>query len=343
MALLRALWLERYEAEARSAVKEPTATTQSLLRQLLYLLQQFINAVPLSCIYGLLAIGYTLVYGIIGRINLAFGEVAMVGAYATFMGISLFVTAGGTGLALALIAVLLMAMAVGVVQGWIAERIVFRPLRRAATQAPLIASIGLAIFFQEYMRLTQGSRDRYLQPVFSEPYQLAATADFSVTMTLLQILIAALTLIVYALLWVLMQRSAFGRAHRACADDAAMAALCGVDVNRTVVCSFMLGAAYAAIAGFVMALYYGVVNFHMGYLIGFKALVAAIVGGIGSVSGAMMGGILIGMLEVFWSSYLPIAYRDIAVFGLLALFLVFRPHGVRGVSSDQYVVRLGNR
>ncbi len=196
-------------------------------------------------------------------------------------------------------------------------------------------TIGWAIFLQEYLRLIQGTRERWLQPIYTEPHLLGAAQGFAVSVATSQILVLLLTAGLCAALWLGMARSRFGRHHRACSDDGAMAALCGVDVDRTVALSFALGAAYAAAGGFLVILYYGGVNFYMGLLLGFKALVAAIVGGIGSVPGAMLGGVLVAVLETFWSGYLTIAYKDVAVFGLLAAMLVFRPCGLLGKPSSR--------
>jgi branched-chain amino acid transport system permease protein len=322
--LLRRYWLGLYESP-----QTPAATPQD---RLLYALQLALNALNLGCLYGLLALGYTLVYGIARRINLAFGEIAMVGAYTTFLAVTALALLGNGGmLPLALLAVLGLVALVGAVHGWVTERLVFRPLHDQPSQAPLIATVGLALFLQEYLRLTQGAEDRWIQPVFSEAHVLAGSATaFAVTISTSQLLILALTAALYLALWHLMTRTAFGRAARACADDLQMASLCGVPVPRIMARTFTLGAACAAAAGFVILLRYGGVRFSDGFLLGFKALTAAILGGIGSLPGAMLGGLLIGALETFWAGYLTLAYKDVAVFALLAAVLIWRPHGLFG-------------
>jgi branched-chain amino acid transport system permease protein len=340
--MLRQYWLDLYEGQAR-ATGPGAQDREGGARGVLYLAQIAVNGITLGGIYGLLAIGYTLVYGIIGRINLAFGEIAMVGAYATFIGVAALALLGPSALPLGLIVVLLAAAAIGAVHGFVTERLVFRPLRDVPSQAPLIATVGLAIFLQEYLRLGQGAGERWIQPVFTRAHELAAAAGFAVTITTGQILILLLVLLMYGLLWLLMARSRFGRAARACADDVGMAALCGVNVDRTVALTFSLGAAYAGIAGFVILMRYGGVGFQDGLLVGFKALTAAILGGIGSVPGAMLGGLLVGLLEAGWAGYLAIAYKDVALFALLAAMLALRPHGLLGqpvrLANDQFRAR----
>jgi branched-chain amino acid transport system permease protein len=327
--MLRRYWLDLYEAQ-RTFGGRSVEGGRSWSRDLLYFLQLGVNGITLGCLYGLLAIGYTLVYGTIGRINLAFGEIAIIGAYTTFITVTALALFGLGPLPLALLGVLALVAVVGAMYGLATERVVFRPLREVPSQAPLIATLGLAIFLQEALRLLQGAEDRWVQPVFSAAHHLSATPGFALTVNTSQIVLVGLSGALYGALWLLMTRTGFGRAARACADDVAMAGLCGVDVERTVALTFSLGAAYAAIAGFVVLLRYGGASFHDGFLLGFKALTAAIVGGIGSVPGAMLGGLLIGALEIFWAGYLNLNYRDVATFALLAVVLIWRPHGLLG-------------
>jgi branched-chain amino acid transport system permease protein len=336
--MLRRYWLGRYEAQ-RTTTAPPGAT-----HHLLYALQLAANALVLGCLYGLLAIGYTLVYGIVGRINLAFGEIAMVGAYTTFIAVTALALLGQGPAPLALLTVLLIVAVVGAAHGVAIERLVFRPLRALPSQAPLIATAGLAIFLQEALRLLQGAEDRWIQPVLSQAHSLAGGPAFTVTLSTAQLLILVLVLILYLALWRLMTRTPFGRAARACADDVDMAALCGVDVSRTIARTFALGSACATAAGFVVLLRYGGVRFSDGFLLGFKALTAAILGGIGSLPGAMLGGLLIAILETFWAGYLTLAYKDVAVFALLAAILLWRPQGLLGhpvrLTNDRVLRRL---
>lgn len=296
----------------------------------LYLLQSLVNALTMSGVYVLVAMGFTLVYGIIDRLNLALGEISTIAAYGAFIGVTVMAAAGGGWFGAGLLLVLAVALAVSALFNVVTERMVFRPLRGASSQAPLIATIGLAIFLREFLRLAQGSRDRWLQPMTAEAYPIVGGDGFSVSISPGQVIIVALTVALCGALGLLMTRSSFGRHYRACCDDLRMAALLGVPVDRTVAAIFALSAVFAGTAGVVIVLYYGTVGAYMGVAIGFKALVAAVVGGIGSIPGAIVGGVLIALVESLWAAYLTGAYRDIVVFGLLAAMLVFRPNGLLG-------------
>jgi len=300
----------------------------------LYALQQVLNGTVLGCIYALLAVGFSLVYGIIGRINFAFGELLTLGAYQTIIAAVPLMVMTGAG-AWALPVVLVIAAAATAGQGWAVERLVFRPLRMSPTHIPLIAAIGTSVFLQELVRLLQGSRDRWLAPVLTDRFVLAGAGTFPVTVSLAQTLIVALTLVASGGLWWLLSRTDFGRSHRACSDDMRMAALLGVDTDRTVGATFALGAACAGMAGFIVALHYGGVNAYMGAQLGFKALTAAIVGGIGSVPGAFLGGLLIAALETGWAAWLPLEGKDVAVFAALITVLVIRPTGLLGIERTR--------
>jgi len=295
-----------------------------------YFLQQLINGLTLGAIFGLIAIGYTMVYGIVGMINFAHGEVFMIGAFVaviTFTALGSF-TAGNP--VLAVLFVLSVAVLFTALHGWAIERVAYRPLRGSFRLAPLISAIGMSIFLQNYVQVLQGAKIKPLAPVIRGNIVLTEQAGFTVAISYLQIIIITLTVTLMVMLTLLIHRTALGRAQRACEQDARMAALLGVDVDRTIALTFVIGAALAAVAGLIYVMYYGVVDFFIGFLAGLKAFTAAVLGGIGSLPGAMLGGVLIGLIEAFWAGYVDSEYKDVAVFAILVLVLIFRPTGLLG-------------
>ncbi len=295
-----------------------------------YFTQQLINAITLGAIYGLIAIGYTMVYGIIGMINFAHGEVFMIGAFISLIG---FIICGSLGISsapIAIVLVLLLAMSFSAVYGWAIERTAYRPLRGSFRLAPLISAIGVSIALQNYVQLAQGARPKPGGQVVSGGFNLFTADGFDVRVTWLQIIIVLVTVVLMAgFTWVIAKTS-LGRQQRACEQDMKMASLLGVNVDRTISLTFVLGAALAAVAGMLFLMYYGVVDFFIGFLAGIKAFTAAVLGGIGSLPGAMLGGLLIGLIEVFWAGYFSSEYKDVAAFAILVLVLIFRPSGLLG-------------
>lgn len=336
LALLR-VWLELPEGEQGRAPGDWPAGTGGAL---LYLLQTLVNALAVCCLYALLAIGYSLVYGIVERINLAFGAITMVAAFTALLAtLALVGEQGGQawragGALVGLLAVLAAAGGSGALFSWAGERLFLKPLRGGSAQMMLIATVGLAILLPEAVRLLQGAGEHWLAPPLPQRLPLASLGAVEVGLTLGQFAVLALTLAASGLLFLGLARSRLGLQLRATADDRRAAALMGVDVDRMVGAAFALGGLFAGLGGVVLTLYYGGVGFNAGALIGFKALTAAIVGGIGSIGGALLGGLLIGLLETLWSAYFSLAYKDVAVFGLLALALIFRPHGLLGRPRD---------
>ena len=295
-----------------------------------YFLQQTINGITLGAVYGLIAIGYTMVYGIVGMINFAHGEIYMIGAFVAVIVFTLLGMMGVTWVPAAVLIVLVTSMLFTAAYGWAVERIAYRPLRGSFRLAPLISAIGMSIFLQNYVQLLQGARVKAIQPIVTGAIPLIETGHFQVAVTYIQILIIALTIILMIGFSLLITRTSFGRAQRACEQDQTMAALLGIDVDRTISMTFMIGAILAAVAGVMVTLYYGVVDFFIGFQAGLKAFAAAVLGGIGSLPGAMLGGFLIGLVEAYWSAYFSIEYKDIATFSILILVLIFRPTGLLG-------------
>jgi branched-chain amino acid transport system permease protein len=295
-----------------------------------YFLQQLVNGIALGSIYGLIAIGYTMVYGIIGMINFAHGDIFMVGAFIALILFLALLSFGLTFVPVALLLVLIAAMLLTAVWGWTVERIAYRPLRESFRLAPLITAIGMSIVLQNFIQVAQGARVKPLQPVVTGGYQIFSQDGFEVSVSNIQILIVVTTVALMGVFWLLITRTALGRAQRACEQDRLMAALSGVNVDRTISLTFVMGAALAAVAGLLYLLYYGVIDFFIGFVAGIKAFTAAVFGGIGSLPGAMLGGLVIGLIETFWSAYFSIEYKDVAAFAMLAVVLIFFPSGLLG-------------
>jgi branched-chain amino acid transport system permease protein len=293
-------------------------------------LQQLINGLTLGAVYGLIAIGYTMVYGIIGMINFAHGDIYMVSAFIAVTGFTLLAAFGVSSVPFALVVVLIVAVLFTSVYGWAVERVAYRPLRGSTRLAPLISAIGMSIFLQNMVQLTQGARVKPIPPMLTGGIDIYETAEFTVRIAYSQILIVLVTVgLMIGFSW-LITRTSFGRQQRACEQDRTMTALLGINVDRTISLTFMLGAALAAVAGVMVTVYYGVVDFYIGFVAGIKAFTAAVLGGVGSMPGAMLGGLLIGLIEAFWSAYLSAEYKDVATFSILILVLMFRPSGLLG-------------
>ena len=295
-----------------------------------YFLQQLINGLTLGAIYGLIAIGYTMVYGIVGMINFSHGEIYMIGAFVSLIAFAILAQLGIQSVAAALLIVLLVTMLFTGAYGWTVERVAYRPLRRSFRLAPLISAIGMSIFLQNGVQVLQGARVKTLQPMIQGGFKLMEENGFAVTLSTLQIVIVLTTVVLMVGFAFMIDRTSLGRAQRACEQDRLMAELLGINTDRAISITFVIGAALAAVAGLMVTLYYGVVDFFIGFLAGLKAFTAAVLGGIGSIPGAMLGGLIIGLTESLWAAYLPAAYKDVAAFALLILILIFRPTGLLG-------------
>ncbi|MBX9842868.1 MAG: branched-chain amino acid ABC transporter permease LivH [Xanthobacteraceae bacterium] len=295
-----------------------------------YFVQQLIIGVTLGSIYGLIAIGYTMVYGIIGMINFAHGDVFMVGGFIALIAFLALVAIGVTAVPLALFLVLLIAMALTALYGWTVERFAYRPLRHSFRLAPLISAIGMSIILTNYVQIAQGARVKPLPPLVTGDYTLMSSETFSVHISNIQIIVVATTFVLMAGFSWLVAKTPLGRDMRACEQDLKMASLLGVNIDRTISLTFVIGAALASVAGIMYLLYYGVIDFYIGFVAGIKAFTAAVLGGIGSLPGAMLGGLLIGLIETFWSAYFSVEYKDVAAFSILIVVLIFLPTGILG-------------
>ncbi|PWL16816.1 branched-chain amino acid ABC transporter permease LivH [Falsochrobactrum shanghaiense] len=293
-----------------------------------YFLQQVINGLALGSIYGLIAIGYTMVYGIIGMINFAHGDVFMLGAFMAlivFLIITTFI--GALPLALMLLVMMVVAMLLTGLWSWVIERAAYRPLRGSFRLAPLITAIGMSIALSNFVQVTQGPRNKPVPNLLSGTYNLFGT---NVTISLKQIVVIVVTAVLLTIFWYIVNRTSLGRAQRACEQDRKMAALLGINVDRVISLTFVMGAMLAAVAGTLYLSFYGVISFADGFIPGVKAFTAAVLGGIGSLPGAVVGGLLIGLIEALWSAYFSIDYKDVAAFSILAIVLIFMPSGILG-------------
>jgi branched-chain amino acid transport system permease protein len=254
----------------------------------------------------------------------------MVGAFIALIVFLALVALGLTAIPLALFLVLLIAMLLTALYGWAVERLAYRPLRHSFRLAPLISAIGMSIVLQNYVQIAQGARVKPLPPLITGGYTLVERDGFAVQLSNVQILVILTTFIVMIAFARLVASTRLGRDMRACEQDLRMASLVGVDTDRTIAVTFVIGAALAAVAGIMYLIYYGVIDFYIGFVAGVKAFTAAVLGGIGSLPGAMLGGILIGLIETLWSAYFSVEYKDVAAFAILILVLIFLPTGILG-------------
>jgi branched-chain amino acid transport system permease protein len=231
-------------------------------------------------------------------------------------------------------------MAITALYGWSVERLAYRPLRGSFRLAPLISAIGMSIVLQNYVQVSQGAREKPIQPLIRGEVVLGRFGEEVVSISWIRITIILTTLAALAVLTWLVTRTALGRAMRACEQDLRMASLLGIDTDRTISLTFVIGAGLAAVAGTMFLLYYGLINFFIGFNAGVKAFTAAVLGGIGSLPGAVLGGLLIGMIETGWQAYAPqhlTPYKDVAAFSILALTLIFLPTGLLGRAEVEKV------
>jgi len=297
-----------------------------------FALQQLINGLTQGMVYALIALGYTMVYGIIELINFAHGEVFMVGAFAGLLAAGVMAASGAAGAAAGLPgilrfgAALLAAMAACGVLGLALERVAYRPLRRAPRLAPLITAIGASYFLQNAVMLALGSEQHPYPPLVADTAYVIGGARIS----LIQVLIVVIASGLMAGLTFFIGCTRPGRAMRACAQDREAAWLMGVNVDRIIAMTFVAGSVLAGAGGVLYGLRYGTVDFFMGYIVGIKAFTAAVLGGIGNVPGAMLGGLLLGVIEALGAGWGASEWKDVIAFGVLVAVLLVRPAGLLG-------------
>jgi branched-chain amino acid transport system permease protein len=304
---------------------------ESMLRQAGYGLQQTLNATMVAALYSLLAVAYALLHGITNRIVLSFGDIAMFGAFYTVYVMLLSLISGiATGLALGL--VFAVAVAGTAALGLVVNRGIFAPLVKTPSQAIMIASIGVSIVLQEAMRLQSAGREQWLAPIYADPLLRLDFDGYPVSITVMQTIILALSTILILTLYSVLARTEAGRLWRACSQNRDLAELCGIDVSRVMSWTAAIAAGFAAASGWIIGVAYGGVSFYMGLVLGLKALFASIIGGFGTIGGAVAGGIVLAGLETMWTAFFPIVYRDVAVFSFVVLVLVLKPDGLLGVT-----------
>lgn len=298
-----------------------------------YFFQLFLGGLTRGSIYALIALGYTMVYGIIELINFAHGEIYMIGAFTALITASLLTMAGLKGLA-----VLALAMVVAVIYagayGYTVEKIAYQPLRQAPRLSPLISAIGMSIFLQNYVLLAQTS-DFLPFPSMIPQFKFMASVEHIFSSS--ELVIVTVTATTMILLTCLIKFTKMGKAMRATAQDRKMAMLAGININRVISTTFVIGSCLAAVGGVLIASHIGQINFYIGFIAGIKAFTAAVLGGIGSVPGAVLGSLVLGWTESFATGYVSSDYEDVFAFLLLVLILIFRPEGLLGKSSTNKV------
>src|ERR1700756_5729889 len=296
-----------------------------------FFFQELVNGITTGALYSLVALGFSMVYGVLKLLNFAHGDLYMVGAYIGFFVIQWFGGAQPLTTAVPLRLVIMFVLAAGLVGGLgvAIERFAYRPLRDAPRSAPLITAIGISFFLENSALLLFGAQPR----IYNTPNFISYSSGIqigSVTIDSVQILVLVMGLVLMVGLQQVVNRTRLGKQMRAVAADREAAEMMGINVNFTISATFFLGSALAGIAGVMGGLLFNQVTPTIGFIVGLKAFTAAVVGGIGSLPGAMLGGLLIGLIEVFWAGYFTSEYKDVAVFAILVLVLIFRPTGLLG-------------
>ncbi|MCO7524856.1 high-affinity branched-chain amino acid ABC transporter permease LivH [Pseudomonas asiatica] len=300
------------------------------MNEIFYYIQLLINGLSIGSTYALIAIGYTMVYGIIGMINFAHGEVYMIGSYIAFIALTGLAMMGIHSLPILITVALVASIVVTSAYGYSIERVAYRPLRNSNRLIPLISAIGMSVLLQNTILLSQDSKDKSIPSLIPGAFSFHSGESAEILISYMQILVFVTTLVAMICLALFISRSRLGRACRACAEDIKMANLLGINTNNIIALTFVIGAALAAVAAVLLSMQYGVINPNAGFLIGLKAFTAAVLGGIGSIPGAMLGGLLLGVAEAFGAHVFGDQYKDVVAFTLLVMILLFRPTGILG-------------
>lgn len=294
------------------------------------ILQQLLNGVILGSIYGLIAIGYTMVYGILRMINFAHADVYMVGCYITAISIALLRAAGVENPIILIGAAIAATMVVAGIYGFTIERVAYRPIRSFRPGLPiLISALGMSLVLQNYVQVSQGARNQAVPTLVPGIVRIGGETDF-VQITIIQIILVTVAIFAMAALTLIMRKTSLGRQTRATQQDRWMAEVLGIKTNRIISLVFVIGALMAAIASVFVTLNYGSFDFYVGFITGIKAFTAAVLGGIGSLPGAMLGGIVLGLLEALFSGFVNADYKDVFSFVVLIVLLMVRPSGLLG-------------
>ncbi len=297
-------------------------------------LQQLLNGLAIGMVYALIALGYTMVYGVIQLINFAHGEVFMVGAYLSLTALWFFgVYFTGAPVLVVFVGVFLFSVVGCAVLGAAVEKIAYRPLRASPRLTALITSIGVSFFLQNAVMLMYGAKEQTFPEIVPTRHFHFGAVSFSLMQGIIFVVSVSL---MFFLTW-FVKNTRFGKAMRACAENPQAAQLMGVSVTRIIQLTFILGSMLAAVAGSLFGMNYGSVNFHDGYLAGLKAFTAAVLGGIGSIPGAMLGGLFLGVFEALGAGYISSAWKDVFAFVLLCTVLIFKPSGILGENVPEKV------
>lgn len=298
-----------------------------------YFISLFISGSTRGSIYALLALGYTMVYGIVKLINFAHGEIYMIGAFIALIVASILAAEIALPLLAVFVIATVVAMVVSVGYGYTIEKIAYKPLRTSPRLSALISAVGMSLFLQNYVLLAQTSK--FLPfPALIPKLKVFQESSFVSTS---QMVIFSTTAVVMVVLWVLIKHTRMGKSMRATAQDKTMAQLVGININRVISFTFVVGSATAALGGVLISSHIGQINYYIGFIAGIKAFVAAVLGGIGSIPGAVLGSFVLGWTEAFGTGYISSDYEDVFAFLFLVLILIFRPEGLLGRSTKQKV------